>query len=37
MGWGGGGGQGAFMCYVDGEVQMKPNCYTSRKLQVVCT
>ena len=32
-GWGG----GAFMCYIDGEVQMKPNCYTFRKLQVVWT
>ena len=25
------------MCYIDGEVQMKPNCYTFRKLQVVWT
>ena len=32
-----GWGQGAFTCYIDGEVQMKPNCYTSRKLQGVCT
>ena len=36
-GWGGGRGKGAFMCHIDGQVQMKPNCYTSRKLQVVCT
>lgn len=35
--WGGRGGRGAFMCYIDGEVQMKPNCYTFRKLQVVWT
>ena len=34
----GGWGRGAFMCYIDGEVQMKPiNCYTFRKLQVVWT
>ena len=38
VGWGGGGGgRGAFVCYIDGEVQMKPNCYTFRKLQVVWT
>lgn len=33
----GGWGRVAFMCYIDGEVQMKPNCYTFKKLQVVCT
>ena len=36
-GAGAGGGRGAFMCYIYGEVQMKPNCYTFRKLQVVWT
>ena len=33
----GGWGRVAFMCYIDGEVQMKPNCNTFKKLQVVCT